>query len=349
MAKYLDQNGLLYLWSKIKSAFVAKETGKGLSTNDYTTTEKDKLAGIESGANKYVLPTASTTTLGGVKIGAGLTIDDKGVLNSTFGGTADSVEWTGVLNKPTTVAGYGITDVESGAEANVQSDWNVADTASDAYIKNKPSIPSKTSDLTNDSNFAVDASYVHTDNNYTAAEKAKLSGIAEGAEANVQSDWNATSSSDAYIKNKPSIPAKTSELTNDSGFLTEHQDITGKADKSTTLSGYGITNAYTKDEVNSKLSSVYKPQGSIAFASLPTPSADVLGFVYNVSDAFTTTASFLEGAGKAYPAGTNVAIVQNGGSYVYDVQGGFYDLTPYMKTADLTTITNGEIDTIVAS
>ena len=65
------------------------------------------------------------------------------------------------------------------------------------------------------------------------------------------------------------IPSKTSELTNDSGYLTsvpeeyvteseldtkgyltEHQDISGKADKSTTLAGYGIGDAYTKTEVN---------------------------------------------------------------------------------------------------
>jgi hypothetical protein len=37
-----------------------------------------------------------------------------------------------------------------------------------------PAIPTKTSDLTNDSNFAVDASYVHTDNNYSTAEKNKV-------------------------------------------------------------------------------------------------------------------------------------------------------------------------------
>lgn len=68
-------------------------------------------------------------------------------------------------------------------------------------------IPTKTSDLTNDSNFAVDASYVHTDNNYTTTEKNKLAGIASGAEVNVQSDWNQTSTSaDDYIKNKPTIP-----------------------------------------------------------------------------------------------------------------------------------------------
>ena len=83
----------------------------------------------------------------------------------------------------------------------------VATSGSYSDLSNKPTIPTNTSDLNNDSNFAVDASYVHTDNNYTTTEKNKLSGIASGAEVNVQSDWNETSSSnDAYIKNKPTIP-----------------------------------------------------------------------------------------------------------------------------------------------
>ena len=45
MTKYLDNDGLIYLWSKIKNLFsgkVDKEAGKGLSTNDYTTAEKSK-------------------------------------------------------------------------------------------------------------------------------------------------------------------------------------------------------------------------------------------------------------------------------------------------------------------
>lgn len=121
---------------------VDKETGKGLSTNDFTTAEKNKLAGIQAGA-----------------------------------------------------------------EQNVQSDWNEADSTSDAYILNKPSIPTKTSDLTNDSNFVSDANYVHTDNNFTPTLKNKLNGIESGAEVNVQSDWSQSdSTADDYIKNKPIIP-----------------------------------------------------------------------------------------------------------------------------------------------
>ncbi len=99
-------------------------------------------------------------------------------------------------------------------------------------------------------------------NDYTTAEKNKLSGIAAGAEVNVQADWNVTDSgSDAFIKNKPAIPSvgngtltiqrngtniqtftanqstnktvnitvptKTSELTNDSGFVTAGSLTTG--------------------------------------------------------------------------------------------------------------------------
>lgn len=58
-------------------------------------------------------------------------------------------------------------------------------------------------------------------NDFTTAEKNKLSGIAADAEANVQSDWNVSDvTSDAFIKNKPTIPTKTSQLTNDSGYKT---------------------------------------------------------------------------------------------------------------------------------
>lgn len=56
---------------------------------------------------------------------------------------------------------------------------------------------------------------------FTTAQETKLDGIAAGAEVNVQADWNAVSG-DAQILNKPTIPTKTSDLTNDSGFLTSN-------------------------------------------------------------------------------------------------------------------------------
>lgn len=107
--------------------------------------------------------------------------------------------------------------------------------------------------------------------------------------------------------------------------------LEGKADKATTLDGYGITNAYTKDEINAKISAVYKPAGSVAFAELPSLSESILGNVYNVTDAFTTTANFVEGAGNKYPKGTNVVVVKVGDAYKYDVLAGFVDLSGYVE------------------
>ena len=71
------------------SGKVDKINGKGLSTNDYTTEEKNKLSGIEENANNYSLPIASSIVLGGIKIGNGLSIDSNGVLSSNGGGSSD--------------------------------------------------------------------------------------------------------------------------------------------------------------------------------------------------------------------------------------------------------------------
>lgn len=50
-------------------------------------------------------------------------------------------------------------------------------------------------------------------------------------------------------------------------------------------------------------------KGSSAFASIPaTPTAAMVGYVWNITDAFTTDSRFVEGAGKDYPAGSNVAV-----------------------------------------
>lgn len=223
MAKYLDSNGLLYLWQKITAKFVAQEGGKGLSTNDFTNDLLTKLNGIESGANKYTLPQATAEILGGFKVGAGLKINpETGVLSVTGGGVGDSVDWSGVQSKPTTIEGYGISD------------------------------------------------------------------------------------------------------------------------------------AYTKEEIDGKISSVYKPAGSVTFAGLPeTPAAAQSGFVYNVTDAFTTDARFVEGAGKSHPVGTNVVVVAVSESestvYKFDVLAGFVDLSGYLESDDVQNITNEEMDQILAS
>ena len=81
--KFLDSNGLSHLVAWIKGAFVAQVSGKGLSTNDYTTTEKNKLDGIATNANAYTLPTANGSTRGGVTLS-----DSTSSTSGTSGGIA---------------------------------------------------------------------------------------------------------------------------------------------------------------------------------------------------------------------------------------------------------------------
>ena len=122
-------------------------------------------------------------------------------------------------------------------------------------LSNKPTIPTATSDLVNDSDFVSDASYVHTDENFTSAEKTKLSGIESGAEVNVQSDWNeADNTADDYIKNKPSIPTNTSDLNNDSGFLTS-------ADVSTVAISGDYDDLLNKPTIPTKVSDLNNDSG----------------------------------------------------------------------------------------
>ena len=288
MAKFLDQNGLLYLWQKIVNKFVAKETGKGLSTNDFTTDLKNKLDGIAAGA-----------------------------------------------------------------QVNVKPDWN-ATAGNAAEILNKPTIPSKTSDLQNDSGFITEAqvpegavaSNAPPTMNGTAAVGTETA-FARGDHVH-PSDTSKANVSDVYTK----IEVYTKTEIDGKGFLTEHQDISNKADKATTLAGYGITDAYTKLEIDGKLSSVYKPAGNIHFIDLPEPSASNLGYVYSMLEAFTTDDRFVASEPTSYPIGTNVVVVAvyNDGAtnYLFDVLSGFVDLSGYLKKTDMVAITNQEIDEIVA-
>lgn len=119
------------------------------------------------------------------------------------------------------------------------------------------------------------------------------------------------------------------------------------------------TKQQTDNKISAAISSVYKPAGSTTFANLPAASADTLGNVYNVTDAFTTTDSFVEGAGKAYPAGTNVAVVLVGEEYKYDVLSGMVDLSDYSTSdeiaqtyatkTEVTTGLSGKVDKVDGS
>lgn len=145
-------------------------------------------------------------------------------------------------------------------------------------------------------------------NDYTTAEKEKLAGIAAGATAVVLST-NISSDS-----------------TSDAKAATPKAVVSYVASQVGTLWTFG---------------------GSVAFANLPAANSTNVNKIYNVTDSFTTTSSFVEGAGKVYPAGTNVAVVNLDGSYKYDVLSGLIDTSAFLTENDLTTISEAEITAIV--
>lgn len=96
--------------------------------------------------------------------------------------------------------------------------------------------------------------------------------------------------------------------------------LDGKADKATTLAGYGIADAYTKEEVDAKVASVYKFKGSVeTVAELPTE-GNVEGDVYNVK---------ATGENYAWVAATD----DEAGHW--DDLGGDIDLTPYITAEQI--------------
>lgn len=98
---------------------------------------------------------------------------------------------------------------------------------------------------------------------------------------------------------------------------------------------------YADAAVKAQIASAYKASGTIQYEQLPEPTAEVLGNVYNISNDFTTDADFVEGAGKAYKAGVNVAIVEIEGAYKYDVMAMSFD--GFVQESDIEEFTAEEI------
>lgn len=282
---YIGSQGPFYTKSETDATFVPQTrtiNGKGLNSDVVLTA-----ADVNALPASTVIPTVNDATL---------TIKKNGTTVTTF--TANSAQnATADISVPTKVS-----DLTNDLDFVEESDLApVALSGAYSDLTGKPSIPTKTSDLTNDSDFVSDANYVHTDNNFTTTLKNKLNGIAAGAEVNVQSDWNVTdTSSDAFIKNKPSIPTKTSDLTNDSGFITSAAVPTKTSDL-TNDSGFitknvsDLTNYYTETEVN----------GMFNALNIPTKTSDLVndsGFLTTLPIASATTLG-----GVKIGSGINVA------------------------------------------
>lgn len=155
-----------------------------------------------------------------IEAGTNITLDQEGstlTINSTGGGSGGTSDYTDLTNKPK------INNVELNGNKSL-NDLGIQPAGNYAL---ESEMPTKTSDLTNDSGFIT--GYIETDPTVPSHVK-------NITQANIISWNNKSDFSGNYndLTNKPTIPVvptNVSAFTNDVGYLTQHQDISGKANK----------------------------------------------------------------------------------------------------------------------
>ena len=219
-----------------------------------------------------------------------------------------NVNNTSDINKPISIAmqtalnekqdnlttGYGISienNVITNTVPNVQSDWLAEE--GNAVIINKPNLATvATSGSYND---LEDKPVIPSEYVLPIASSSQLGGIKVGSGLNISETDGTLSVKTAIInyndlEHKPSIGGITlieGQTAEDLDLATSkatQSALNLKADKADTLAGYGITDAYTKEEVEARLSSVYKFKGSVPTIDHLPLENNVIGDVYNVED-----------------------------------------------------------------
>lgn len=305
--KYLDKDGLIYYHSKVKTLLggkVDKETGKGLSTNDYTTAEKNKLSGIASGAevnqNAFSNIAVGSTTIQADSKTDTLTLTAGSNITLTPNATSDSI----------TIAATTITVDDSLSSTSTNPVQNkVINTA----LGNKVDKVSGKGLSTND---------------YTTAEKEKLAGIAEGATANVGTitgvSVNGTSVATSGVANITSLPASILSGTIKNGVTATTQAAGDNSTKVATTAFVGTAIANALAEIT-----------GIKFEIVQTlPTTGENGTIYLVSHGGTGTNIYDE-----------YVYVNNAWEKIGSTD---IDLSGYVQKTELVSITNAEIDSIVA-
>lgn len=242
--------GKIKAWGEGK--FVAQETGKGLSSNDYTSAEKTKLSGIAEGANKYVHPSYTAQKSGLYKV----TVDASGHVSATTAVAKADITGLGIPAQDTTYADattstHGLMSaadktkldgVATGAQANKIESVKVNGTAltpdSSKAVNVDLSAYAKSADVTKEIASAVSGV---TQIDYSVVEALPSTGkkgviylvTNSGSGNNIYDEYIYINSKfeklgsremdlSSYAK-KTDIPTKVSSLTNDSGYQTAAQ------------------------------------------------------------------------------------------------------------------------------
>ncbi len=306
--------------NKLTVARTITATGDATGSTAFDGSQNVEMA-LELATSGVTAGTYSKVTVdakGRVTAGSNITVEDIGDLSTTLAGLATKEELGGYvktadltteLNKKVDkVAGKSlIDDTEITRLASVE---NYDDTAIKADIAKKADATAMSTALEG----KVDKveGKVLSSNDYTTAEKEKLAGLSNYDDTDIKASI-ATKANSADVYSKTDMDTKLGLKADKSALDTLTETVSGKANTATTLAGYGIADAYTKTEVDAKVSSVYKYKGSVANESALPTEGQVVGDVYNLED-----------------TGMNVAWTGEG----WDNLGSVIDLTPYLTKED---------------
>ena len=299
---YLDKTGLALVWEKIKnllSTKVDKVDGKGLSTNDYTSDEKTKLANIAAGAQVNVLE-------GIQKNGTNVTITNKIANISVPTATSDLTNDSGFITSSD------IPEGAAGTTTTPKMDGTAAVGTELAFARGDHIHPTDTtraaaSDLT-----ALDGRVEDLEEAVGSGGSvdSKIATAIQGLDSSVTATSNqaisAVTITDGKItaSSKVTIPTNNNQLTNGAGYQTA-------SDVSTAI--------------NNALSAAMTYKGTKATVDALPTTGNKTGDVWHVT---------ADGGEYAW-SGT-----------AWEELGSVMDLSDYVEDTDLVAITSTEINTI---
>lgn len=380
--KYLDKDGLIYYHSKIKTLLggkVDKVDGKGLSTNDFTTTLKNKLDGIASGAevnqNAFSNVIVGQTTIAADSKTDNLTLEAGSNVTLTPNATSDkiTIAATDTTYEAATTSAAGLMSaadktklngVATGAEVNQNAFSNVkvgtttvqADAKTDTLELVAGSNVTLTPDATNDkitiaaTDTTYDAATTSAAGLMSAADKTKLNGIAEGATANTGTVTSIATSgaiTGGTITSSGTISHSTS-----AGY--KHIPTNGASGNYLKYGGSSGTASWAAPDssVSSSSTNTTIPGSKAVYDAIQDAISGITGIQFEIVQTLPQTGR----TGTIY-------LVSNSGSapniydeYIWIASTSKFekigttdvDLSGYVQASEMVSITNAEIDTIVA-
>lgn len=374
--KFLDYDGLLYFWQQVKGKLnnkVDKEDGKQLSTNDYTTTEKNKLAGISSGAQANVIETVQLN-------GSSITPSDK------------------TVNVQVSKSTVGLNNVTNDAQVK-RSEMGKADgvaTLDNAGKVPASQLPSYVDDVI-EGYYSGGKFYTSKDSsgNYSGAITGETGKIYVNLNDNKTYRWSGTAyavisetlalgetSSTAYAGNKGAANASEIEKikngTTTVPKATSAANVNGHTVETNVPAGAKFTDT-TYSDMKGATGSAAGTHGLVPAPAAGantkflrgdgtwqnTPNTDTHYSAKNVISNSGTGQSNAENAINPFlnliengavrsshqikGGGSTTVTTDANGNLVISSTNSTYDLSGYLKKTDVTSIANSEIDTIIAS